>query len=64
MCAVALALCAILDELAFWRDETSATPDEQTYRAILPALASIPGSILIGISSPYRRNGLLWRKYR
>ena len=57
-------LCAILDELAFWRDETSATPDEQTYRAILPALASIPGSILIGISSPYRRNGLLWRKYR
>jgi hypothetical protein len=57
-------LCAILDELAFWRDETSATPDEQTYKAILPALASIPGSILIGISSPYRRNGLLWRKYR
>jgi len=57
-------LCAILDETAFWRDETSATPDEETYKAILPALASIPGSILIGISSPYRRNGLLWRKYR
>lgn len=57
-------LCAILDECAFWRDDSSATPDEQTYKAILPALASLPGSILIGISSPYRRNGLLWRKYR
>jgi hypothetical protein len=57
-------LCAILDECAFWRDDSSATPDEQTYKAIMPALASLPGSILIGISSPYRRNGLLWRKYR
>ena len=53
-----------MDEIAFWRDENSATPDEQTYKAVLPALASIPGSLLIGISSPYRRSGLLWRKYR
>jgi phage terminase large subunit-like protein len=46
-------LCAILDETAFWRDETSATPDEETYKALRPALASISGSIIIGISSPY-----------
>jgi hypothetical protein len=57
-------LCAILDETAFWRDENSATPDEETYKAIKPALASIPGSIIIGISSPYRRSGLLYKKYR
>ncbi|MHC2281045.1 hypothetical protein ACVME8_007688 [Bradyrhizobium diazoefficiens] len=57
-------LCAIFDECAFWRDDTSATPDEATYRAIMPALATIPGSMLIGISSPYKRSGLLWRKYR
>jgi hypothetical protein len=57
-------LCAILDETAFWRDENSATPDEETYKAIKPALASIPSSIIIGISSPYRRSGLLYKKYR
>jgi hypothetical protein len=57
-------LCAILDETAFWRDETSATPDEETYKAIKPALASIPGSIIIGISSPYRKSGLLYKKFK
>lgn len=57
-------LCAILDETAFWRDETSANPDEETYKAIKPALASIPGSIIIGISSPYRKSGLLYKKYK
>jgi len=56
-------LCAILDETAFWRDESSATPDEETYQAIKPALASIPGSMIIGISSPYRRSGLLYKKF-
>lgn len=57
-------LCAIFDEVAFWRDERSASPDEETYKAIGPALASIPGSMIIGISSPYRKSGLLYRKYR
>lgn len=57
-------LCAILDETAFWRDETSANPDEETYKAIRPALASIPGSIIIGISSPYRKSGLLYKKFK
>jgi hypothetical protein len=57
-------LCAILDETAFWRDETSATPDEETYKAIKPALASLPGSMIIGISSPYRKAGLLYKKFK
>jgi hypothetical protein len=57
-------LCAILDETAFWRDETSANPDEETYKAIKPALASIPGSMIIGISSPYRKSGLLYKKFK
>lgn len=57
-------LCAILDEVSFWRDEASATPDEETYKAIKPALASIPGSIVIGISSPYRKSGLLYKKFK
>jgi hypothetical protein len=57
-------LAAIMDEVAFWRDDTSASPDTETYNALRPGLASLPGSVLIGISSPYARNGLLYKKYR
>lgn len=57
-------LCAIFDETAFWRDERSATPDVETYAAVMPGLATLPGSLLIGISSPYRRAGLLFEKWR
>jgi hypothetical protein len=55
---------AILDECAFWRDETSATPDTDTYGAIVRGQATIPGSMLIGISSPHRRSGLLYDKFK
>jgi hypothetical protein len=57
-------VCAIFDEVAFWRDETSSKPDEETLKAIIPALASIPNSMVIGISTPYRKSGLLYRKYK
>jgi hypothetical protein len=57
-------LLAIMDEVAFLRDENSAAPDLELYKAITPALASIPGSMLIGISSPYRKSGLLYAKYK
>jgi hypothetical protein len=55
---------AIFDEVGFFRDEHSASPDTELYNAIRPALASLPGSRIIGISSPYRKGGLLWDKYR
>jgi hypothetical protein len=57
-------LAAVLDECAFWRDDTSTNPDLEVYNALRPGLASLPGSILIGISSPYARSGLLYKKYR
>jgi hypothetical protein len=57
-------LLAILDECAYYRDETSATPDEELYRAIRPGMATLPGAMLVGISSPYRRTGLLYRKWK
>jgi hypothetical protein len=56
-------LLAVLDEVAFWHDENSATPDLETYRAIQPGLATVNGMI-VGISSPYRKSGLLFDKYR
>lgn len=57
-------LCAVvLDEVAYWRDEASALPDIEAYRAILPSLATTNG-MLIGISTPYRKIGLLHQKHR
>jgi phage terminase large subunit-like protein len=44
-------VACIFDEVAFWRDETSAQPDVETYTAVLPSLATTNG-MLIGISSP------------
>jgi hypothetical protein len=56
-------VACVMDECAFWRDETSAVPDVETYRAVLPALATTSG-MLIGISTPYRKFGLLHQKHR
>nr|BAL54541.1 hypothetical conserved protein [uncultured prokaryote] len=56
---------AILDELAFWRtDDGSANPDAEIVAALRPGLAKMPGSMLIGISSPYARRGVLWDAYQ
>ena len=57
-------LCAVLDEAAFYRDETSAFADEATYAALIPGMATLaPDAMLIGISTPYRKSGLLYRKF-
>jgi hypothetical protein len=57
-------LCgAIFDECAVWRDELSAQPDIEVYRSILPALLTTRG-MLVGISTGYRRSGLLFEKHR
>lgn len=56
-------LAAVLDEVAFFRDDQSANPDVETYRAILPGLATT-GGLLVGISSPYAKRGLLYQKWR
>jgi hypothetical protein len=57
-------VAAVFDECAFWRSEEFANPDVATYNAVLPGLVTLPGSMLIGISSPYRRAGLLFDRWR
>jgi hypothetical protein len=52
----------IADELAFWRDETTATPDSEVIAAVKPGLVTLDG-LLIGVSSPYARRGVLWDMY-
>ena len=53
----------IFDEVAFWRDETSTNPDSETYNAVLPGLVTLPGAMLIGITTAYRRAGLAYSKF-
>jgi hypothetical protein len=57
-------VAAVFDEVSYWRNDFSSRPDSEVFRAVKPALASMPGSLLIGISSPYRRVGLLWQKFK
>jgi hypothetical protein len=54
----------VLDECAFWQSELTANPDVEVYQALVPSLATLPGSMLIGISTPYRRSGLLWQRHK
>ena len=59
-------VCAICDEVAFWRhEETAANPEEEEVLAALrPAMATFPTAKLIKISTPFRKEGILWREYQ
>jgi hypothetical protein len=58
-------VCAICDEVAFWRhEETAANPEEEVLDALRPAMATFPRAKLIKISTPYRKEGILWREYQ
>jgi hypothetical protein len=56
-------VACVFDETAFWRDESTATPDTEVYTAVLPGLARTNG-MLVAISTPYRKLGLLHAKWR
>jgi len=55
---------ALLDEVAYWRSDESANPDTEIIAALRPAMATIPGSMLLCASSPYARRGALWDAYK
>lgn len=52
------------DEIAFLPTETSAEPDTEILIAERPCLASLPGSLLLSISSPYARRGALYEAFQ
>jgi hypothetical protein len=57
-------LGAILDEVAFFRSDESVNPDREIIRGMKPGMSTIPGALLLGLSSPYARRGVLWEKYQ
>jgi len=57
-------LCVVMDEIALWRGEdNTSNPDTEIYSAIRPGMATLPESLLIGISSVYRRSGLAYERW-
>jgi hypothetical protein len=59
-------VAALCDEIAFWRSEESANPDEEILAALRPGLTTT-GGMLLCASSPYAKRGVLWqadRKHR
>jgi hypothetical protein len=57
-------VAAILDEIAYWRSEDSANPDVEIVHALRPAMSTVPEPLLLGISSPYVRRGVLWDAFK
>jgi hypothetical protein len=56
---------AVLDELAFWRDDDSANPDSEVLSAVAAAMATFGSdAMVIAGSSPYARRGVLWDAFR
>ncbi len=57
-------VAAICDEIAFWPTDDSANPDTEVLTALRPGMVTVPGALLLCISSPYARRGALWEAYR
>jgi hypothetical protein len=54
----------LLDELAFWyTEDTAADPDSEIIAAVTPGLLTTRGMMVLA-SSPYRRQGILWERYK
>src|SRR5262249_40925171 len=54
----------VCDEIAFWRDESSANPDKEILAALRGGMLRVPGALLVAISSPYARRGELYATFK
>lgn len=56
-------VACILDEISFWHVD-GANPDKEILTALRPAMATIPNSMLLALSSPYAKRGVLYEHHR
>jgi hypothetical protein len=55
----------VCEEIAFWlSDESGANPDAEILAALRPGMLTVPGSLLLGLSSPYAARGELYKAYQ
>lgn len=52
------------DEVAFWRTDDSANPDREIFARVRPAQLLVPNPLIVGLSSPYAKRGILYDKYQ
>jgi hypothetical protein len=55
---------AVADEVCFWRSEDSLNADVEIINALRPAMVTVPGAVLVAISSPYSRHGVAWDMHK
>lgn len=53
-------VACLSDEIAFWSDADGANPAAEVLNAVRPGMSSIPGAILLGLSSAYAKRGYLF----
>jgi hypothetical protein len=59
------AAAVICDEISYWlSEETGSNPAQEILAALRPSMATIPTSMLLCISSPYRRSGPSFEAFR
>lgn len=56
-------VCVVFDEVAYWRSDESANPDVEVLNAVTPGLITLPGAMLVGITTAYRRAGLAYERW-
>jgi hypothetical protein len=55
---------AVLDEVGVWyQDSDAANPDYEIWRAVKPGQLQFPNKMLVGISSPWNKSGLLYQYF-
>ena len=55
--------CVVLDEICFYPSQDAASSDTELLAALEPALETLPGAILVAISSPHRRAGVAYERW-
>ena len=57
-------IACLADEIAFWQSDDGANPAAEVLNAVRPGMSSIPGAILLGLSSAYAKRGYLFDAHK
>jgi hypothetical protein len=55
---------SVCDEVCFWRTEDAVNADTEIITALRPAMATVPSAVLVAITTPYSRHGIVWDTFK